>query len=79
MAGAVGLSVRRWLPFDFFGAFLWVMFYVSVGFALARLGMSLENSALLRPVSVVVLIVLLIWTWLLNRAVKRSLALKSSD
>lgn len=73
LAGVLGLSVRRWLPFDFLGAALWVMFYTMVGFALGRLGHTIGDWETLRPVSVGALLLLLIWLWLFNRAVKRSL------
>src|SRR5262249_30415136 len=74
LAGASGLRIRSWFPFDFLGAALWVLFYTLVGFVLGRLGRSIDDWETLRPVGVAVLLVLLIWLWSFNRAVKRSLA-----
>jgi membrane protein DedA with SNARE-associated domain len=74
LAGAAGLSVRRWLPFDFLGAALWVTFYTMLGFLLGRFGHSISDWETVRPVSAGVLVVLLVWLWLFNRAVKRSLS-----
>jgi membrane protein DedA with SNARE-associated domain len=73
-AGAVGLPVRRWLPFDYLGGALWVLFYGSVGFLLGRAGMQVGEWERLRPLSVVFAMILLIWVWAINRAIRRSLA-----
>lgn len=79
LAGASGLTIRRWLPFDFLGAALWVPFYTLVGFALGRLGRSIDDWEMLRPVGVGALVLLLIWLWAFNRAVKRSLSQIRTD
>jgi len=74
VAGVFGLSVRRWLPLDFLGAALWVTFYTMFGFGLGRLGYTITDWERLRPVSAGALLILVVWLWLFNRAVKRSLS-----
>lgn len=72
-AGSVGLPVRRWLPFDYLGGALWVLFYGTVGFLLGRAGVQAGEWERLRPLSAVFTLALLIWLWAVNRAIRRSL------
>jgi membrane protein DedA with SNARE-associated domain len=73
-AGSIGLPVRRWLPFDYLGGVLWVLFYGTVGFLLGRAGMQVSEWEHLRPLSAVFTLALLLWLWLINRAIRHSLA-----
>jgi membrane protein DedA with SNARE-associated domain len=74
-AGSMALPVRRWLPFDYLGGVLWVLFYGTAGFLLARAGLQPGEWERLRPLTAVVTCVLLAWLWVINRAIRRSLAL----
>lgn len=74
LAGASGLGLRRWLPFDFLGAALWVPFYTFVGFALGHFGRSITDWESLRPVGFVALFALLTWFWSFHRAARRLLS-----
>jgi undecaprenyl-diphosphatase len=79
LAGASGLSLRRWLPFDFLGAALWAPFYTLVGFALGRFGRSINDWESLRPIGFFALLVLLVWLWSFNRAARRLLSSARAD
>jgi membrane protein DedA with SNARE-associated domain len=79
LAGASGLNLRRWLPFDFLGAALWVPFYTLFGFALGRLGRSINDWESLRAIGFFAMFALLAWLWSFNRAARRFLSSASAD
>jgi membrane protein DedA with SNARE-associated domain len=79
LGGASGLSVGRWLPFDFLGAALWVQFYTFLGFALGHFGRSIDDWESLRPIAFFALLVLLLWLWSFNRAARRLLSSARGD
>ncbi len=43
-AGVLHMPYRRWAPFDYAGASLWVTIHVSIGYALGLAGISFDSS-----------------------------------
>lgn len=70
-AGTANIPLRRWLPYDYLGGALWVLFYSTVGFALGRAGRDAQEWERLRPLTLVFTAILLIWLWFLARNMRR--------
>lgn len=77
-AGVTRVSFWRWLPFDFLGGALWVSFYGSIGFALGRLGRDMDEWVQFRPVQLAAAVLLLVWFFLVSRAIRSVLSLQDA-
>lgn len=69
--GTIGVPIKRWIPYDYAGAVLWVSFYGIAGYILGKLSRDINDWHSVQPVQVVALLVVLVWILLVGRTVRR--------
>jgi membrane protein DedA with SNARE-associated domain len=73
-AGLLRMPYRRWAPADYTGACLWVISFMSIGYGLGALGVSLDtdDDRYFRYVEWGLLAVLMVWGYLMLKAGQRA-------